>query len=159
MYSLLHFADVLARFFPGGIEGRCKDGPEAIKAGMEMLEESAVGFSVAGLMQEMLKRTANSCSIRFPSSDPGFGFPPPKLLKITYQMDDFILACTRPSYVQPVEEIRKRYLPSLIADWLARSSAFGFMEPTWENKIRRVSSQEEIGAQGLMQIRNLLNSN
>ena len=157
MYSLLHFVDVLARYFPGGIEGRCKDGPEAIKAGMEMLEQSDVGFSVAGLMQEMLRRTANSCSIRFPSSETGFGFEP-KPPKRIYQMDDFILACTRPSYVQPVDEIRRRYLPSLIADWLVRSSAFGFLEPTWENKTRRVQSPEEMGAQGLMQISSLLNS-
>ena len=50
MYSLLHFADVVARYFPGGNEGQWKDGPEAIKAGMEILKESVPGFPIAGIL-------------------------------------------------------------------------------------------------------------
>ena len=58
MYSLLHFADVIARYFPGGTEGLCKDGSNYIKAGMEIIEEYLSVFPVAELIQEMLRRTA-----------------------------------------------------------------------------------------------------
>ena len=141
---------------------------------MEMLEESVIGFSVARLMQEMLRRTANSCSIRFPATTEtteyaygaGSAYEDHLKPKKQYHMDDFIKACTRPSYVQPVEEIRQRFLPSLIVDWLARSSAFGFVDQSgWEGKggpmkVRRMSVVgEETGPpQALMQISNLLNS-
>jgi hypothetical protein len=157
MYSLLHFADVIARYFPGGTEGRCKDGPCSIKAGMEILEESLPSFPVAELMQEMLRRRAIACSIRFLENESGFRFPPLRPKK-TYQLDDFIHACTRPSYIQPVDEICQRFLPSLTVDWLAHSSTYGFMEPTWEKKNATDPSAEEIGAPGLMQISNLLNA-
>jgi hypothetical protein len=158
MYAVLHLTDVVARFFPGGVEGRCKDGPEAIKLGMEVLQESSLGFPVAGPMLEMLRRTANVCSIRIPMKAAQLegAFPLPKR---AYQMDDFIDVCTRPTYVQPVDEIHQRYLPSISVDWLAHGGAFGFLEPTPGARESRIPSAEEIGAQSLMQIRNLLNSN
>ena len=81
----------------------------------------------------------------------------PSKPKKTCQLVDFIYACTRPSYIQPVDKICQRFLPSLIVDWLAHSSTYGFMEPTWEKKNATDPPTEEIGAQGLIKISNLLN--
>jgi len=158
MFAVLHLADIIARFFPGGIEGRSKDGPEAIQFGMEALMQSRAGFPIAGPLQEMLRRTANECSIRLPRnlSEIMAAPTPPKQI---YRMDDLIDACTRPSYIQPVDAIHLRYLPSLSADWAAEGASLGFLEPGSGSRRLRVTSAEERGAQSLMQIRNLLNTN
>lgn len=156
MFSLLHLSDLVARFFPGGVEGRSKDGPEAIQFGIEALMQSRTGFPVAGPLQEMLRRTAKECSIRFPL-DELIAVPIP--LKSIYRIDDLIDACTRPSYIQPTNEIHTRYLPSISADWVGEGAALGFLDPGSEAKRLRIPSAEERGAQSLMQIRNLLNTN
>jgi hypothetical protein len=156
MYSILHLSDLVARFFPGGVEGGSKDGPNAIQFGIEALIQSRTGFPVAGPLQEMLRRTAQECSIRFPLNElMAIPIPP----KGVYRIDDLIDACTRPSYIQPVNEIHTRYLPSLSADWLAEGASFGFLEPGSGARRLRIPSAEERGAQSLMQIRNLLNTN
>lgn len=157
MSSLLHLTDVIIRFFPGGIEGRRKDGPEAVKSAFEMLEQSSLGFPIARPLKEMLRHTAISFSIRTPASqyEPERPNSPTKI----FDMDAFIDACTRPTYVQPVAEIRQKYSPSLSAEWLAHAGSFGFLEPGVGSRGSRVPSAEEVGAQSLMQIRNLLNSN
>ena len=159
MFAVLHLTDVLARFFPGGIEGGSKDGPEAIQIGMEVLTQSRSGFPVAGPLQEMLRKSANECAIRLPKNLTDLmAIPRPQ--KNLYKMDDLIDACTRPNYVQPVDEIRLRYLPSFAADWTVNASSFGFLEPNSSDRGgMRMPSAEERGAQSLMQIRNLLNTN
>jgi hypothetical protein len=154
MFTLLHLADLVARFFPGGIEGGSKDGPEAIQFGLEALTQSRTGFPVAGPLQDMLRKTANECSIRFPM-DEIVTAPRPRGI---YRIDDLIDACTRPSYTQPINQIHLRYLPSVSADWVAEGAALGFLEPGYGAKRLRIPSAEERGAQSLMQIRNLLNT-
>jgi hypothetical protein len=158
MFAVLHLADTIARFFPGGIEGGSKDGPDAIQFGMEALMQSRAGFPVADPLQEMLRRTTNECSIRLPKNlaDVAALARPPKAV---YRTDDFIDACTRPTYTQPVNEIQLRYLPSLSADWVAEAASFGLLESGSRARGLRVPSAEERGAQRLMEIRNLLNTN
>jgi hypothetical protein len=157
MFSILHLADVIARFFPGGIEGGSKDGPEAIQFGLETLMQSRSGFPVAGPLQEMLRRTATECSIRLPRNmvDLMLSPKPPKQI---YRMDDLIDACTRPTYTQPVVEIHSKYAPSFSADWVIDGVSFGFQEPVSGATRMRIPSAEERGAQSLMQISNLLNT-
>jgi hypothetical protein len=157
MFSILHLVDVIARFFPGGIEGGSKDGPEAIQFGLETLMQSRSGFPVAGSLQEMLRRTATECSIRLPRNmvDLMVSPRPPKQI---YRMDDLIDACTRPTYTQPVAEIHSKYAPSFSADWVIDGVSFGFQEPIFGATRLRIPSAEERGAQSLMQISNLLNT-
>jgi hypothetical protein len=157
MFSILHLVDVIARFFPGGIEGGSKDGPEAIQFGLETLMQSRSGFPVAGPLQEMLRRTATECSIRLPRNmvDLMVSPRPPKQI---YRMDDLIDACTRATYTQPVAEIHSKYGPSFSADWAIDGVFFGFQEPASGATRLRVPSAEERGAQSLMQISNLLNT-
>jgi hypothetical protein len=155
MFSILHLSDLVARFFPGGVEGGSKDGPEAIQFGIEALTQSRAGFPVAGPLQEMLRRSAKDCSIRFPMNDLMAAPIQPKGI---YRIDDMIDACTRSSYIQPINEIHLRYLPSICADWVAEGPVLGFQEPGSGARRLRVPSDEERGAQSLMQIRNLLNT-
>jgi hypothetical protein len=158
MFAILHLTDLVARFFPGGIEGGSKDGPEAIQFGLEALMQSRAGFPVAGPLQEMLRKSAKECSIRRPV-DPTDSMAAPALPRVIYRIDDLIDACTRPSYTQPIKEIHLRYLQSLSADWVVEGAALGFLEPGSGVRRLRIPSAEERGAQSLMQIRNLLNTN
>lgn len=161
MFAVLHISDMMARFFPTaaeGVEGSRKDGAQTIQFGLECLMQSHAGFPVAGMMQEMLRRTAIECSVRLPRNLPEL-MAYSHSTKQTYQMDDLMDACTRPTYVQPVAEIHKMYASSFILDWISAGPRFGFREPDPGARRLRIPSAEERGALSLMQIRNLLNSN
>jgi len=154
MFGLLHLTDVLVRFFSQGSEGSSKDGPGAVQLGLEVLMESRAGFPVAGPLQEMLRRCANNCHVRLPKNIAQLMESPRKTQ--AYTIDDLIDACTRPTFLQPVAEIHKRYIRSFTDDWATDG---GFLEPISSDRILRVPSAEERGAQSLMRIRNLLNTN
>lgn len=157
MFAVLHLSDTIARFFPGGIEGRSKDGPEAIQFGMEVLMQSGAGFPVAGPLQEMLRRSAEECSIRLPRNLTDLLISPKP--QQVYRIDDLIDACTRPTYTQPIDELIPKYVPSFSSDWAVEGASFGIHEPASGTRRLRVPSAEERGAQNLMHIRNLLNTN
>jgi hypothetical protein len=80
----------------------------------------------------------------------------PRRLKQVYRMDDLIDACTRPTYTQPVDEIHLRYLPSFSADWATEGTSFEFPKLGSGARWLGGPSAEERGAQGLIQIRDLL---
>jgi len=154
MFGLLHLTDVTTRFFSGGYDGSSKDGTSVVQFGLEALMESRAGFPVAGPLQEMLRRTATNAHVRLPINvDQLLGF---SRKKPAYTIDDLIDACTKPTYVQPIAEIHKRYSPSFSADWASDARP---LEPNPGYRRLRVPSAEERGAQSLMQIRNLLNTN
>lgn len=159
MFALLHLTDVIARFFPGGVEGSSKDGPAAIHFGVKALTQSLEGFAVAGPMAEMLRRTANECSIRLPRDrDVAIGASRRNNTSPVYFMDDLVDACTRPSYVQPVADILHLYSSTFNAEWATDGPSYGFQQPMASNRRPGGTTAEERGAQSLMQIRNLLNS-
>jgi hypothetical protein len=154
MFAILHLCDVIARFFPGKVNSSSKDGPEAIQFGMEGLMQSYAGFPVAGTFQELLKRTALDCSVPLPTNWVDLMTPsrPPKPI---YRADDFIDACTRLSYSQPIADIEIRLEPSFSTNWDAQSPSQGFKE--YSVKSLRRSDAEEQAAQHLMHISKLLN--
>lgn len=157
MFGVLHLTDVICRFFPNNVDGPSKDGSTAIQLGMEVLMQSWPGFPVAGPFQAMLRRTANECSVPLPKNIPGLLISP-RPPKQRYGIDDIIDACTRPSYVQPVGEIHNKYLASFSMEWASNGGSYGFLEPSSGKRLRGLSAEER-GAQSLMQIRNLLNTN
>jgi len=157
MFAVLHLSDVVARFFPGGMENGSKDGPEAIYFGIEVLMQSRAGFPVAGPLQEMLRKTANDCSIRLPRNLSKL-MPPLRPPQQRYRLDDLIDACTRPTYSQPVKEIHRRYDSSFSSEWASEGTSFGFLASASGPSRLKVPSAEERGAQSLMQIHNLLNT-
>ncbi len=158
MFAVLHLCHVVARFFPGRIDAESKDGPAAVQFGIEVLMQSRAGFPVAGTLQELLRRTANEYSVRLSSNtnDPmgASHYPGP-----IFRTDDFIDACTRPSYMQPISEIHAKFHSNFSIDWVAESLYFGFKESLFGDRSLRISDSEERAAQNLMQISNLLNTN
>jgi hypothetical protein len=166
MFSVLHLCDIVARFFPTKIDAVTKDGPEAIQFGLEAIMQSRAGFPIAGTFQELLRRTGVECNIRMPRNlddllAPPIRVPQPKPM---YRMDDFIDACTRPSYKQPVTDIQNSFAPNFVADWVSEGPSLGF-NATIDRGARslrgprRSDTEEERGAQNLMHISNLLNTN
>ncbi|PVH73256.1 hypothetical protein DL98DRAFT_431669 [Cadophora sp. DSE1049] len=159
MLASLQLTDIIARFFPEGAQGgSSKDGPEAIQFCMELLKESRAGFPVAGPLQEMLRRSAIECAILLPRNLDELMLSPKPPQKV-YGMDDFLGACTKPTYLQPVVEAHSKFSPSFSSDWIIEGPVYGFRESTTGARRLRFPSAEERGAQSLMQIRNLLNSN
>jgi len=159
MFSVLQICDVIARFFPAKIDAQTKDAVEAIQLGLEVLKESRYGYPIAGPLQELLKRSAVEYSVRLPANLDDIMAPPTQHSLLTYGLDDFIEACTRPSYRQPVSEIWAKYEPAFTAAWVSDGPALGFVEPEpGRRRLRSVRSAEERGATWLMQITNLLNT-
>lgn len=156
MFAVLHLCDVIARFFPGKVDSSTKDGPEAIQFGLEALTQSFDGFPIAGTLQELLKHTAIECSVPLPSNLADLMMPQ-RSLRLKYRIDDFIDACTRPSYLPPNAEIQARFESNFSADWHAQSPSQGFREPDPGSRSLRRSDAEQRAAQNLMQISNLLN--
>lgn len=156
MYSLIHFVDVIARHFPGGIEGYSTDGPQAIKLGIDILEESIHSAPVALIMQEMLRRTARSCSIRLSNIESQVDGTKPGSTK-RYVLDDIIRACTRPTFNQPLREIARRYTPTFASDWLAHRDTKSSSQLPWRDGDSNTPDGPEAGSHGFMHIRNLLN--
>ncbi|KAL3418448.1 Nitrogen assimilation transcription factor nit-4-like protein 2 [Phlyctema vagabunda] len=163
MFALLHVTDVIVRFFPYPSEifgASQKDGKQAIEICLRCLMDSHAGFPIAGPLQEMVRRTADECSVQFPENLAEL-IEPLTSPKQAYRIDDLLNACTRLSYTQPVTEIHQRYSPSLNLEWTAESGAFGFRTSNEQGRKLevRVYSVEGRGAQSLMYIHNLLNKN
>jgi hypothetical protein len=156
MFGLLHLCDVIARFFPARFEQNAKDGLGAIQFGLESLLESRSGFPIAGPLQELLRRSAIKCKTYLPQNM-DILMAPARSPHPVYKLDDLIDACARPSFVQPASEIRLRYSLSFTAEWATCQPTFGFSDEG--RRLGPARSEEERGAQNLMQIRNLLNLN
>jgi len=160
MFALLHLCDLIARFFPSRTDSHTKSGVDAIQFGMEALIQSSLGFQIAGPFQELLRRTAIECSIKLPQNTDDLMASQRLGQNHAYQMDDFIDACAKISYTQPINDILPKYSPRFSAEWAAEASALGFNDPNADSRRQRAThSEEERGAQNLMQIRNLINQN
>ncbi|KAI9742923.1 MAG: hypothetical protein M1818_003652 [Claussenomyces sp. TS43310] len=158
MFAALHLCDVIARSFSGKNDTNTKDGPEAIIFGLECLLQSHAGFHIAGPLQELLRRSAIEYSIRLtPDINDVMALPGPGQ-RAVYELDDFIDACTRASYIQPIFDIQAKYSPRIATEWATEAPACGFLEAQPDSaRPRATESEEERGAQNLMRIRNLLN--
>jgi hypothetical protein len=157
MFAVLHLCDVVARFFPGKVDGPSMSGPDAVQFGLEILMQSQASFPVAGPLQELLRRTSER-SVRLPRNvrELTSGPCPPNTV---YQMDDFIDACTRPTYIQPASDIHLKYTPTFSADWDLEGPLYGFIAPPPGERRLRAVSDEERGGRRLMEVRDLLNIN
>jgi hypothetical protein len=159
MFAVLHLCDVIARFFP---ERRSdafgKDGAEAVQFGLEVFMQAYEGFPVAGVFQELLKLSALECSVPLPENLADL-MTLSRASKQTYKVDDFIDACTRPSYLLPIDEIHARFDSTFSAEWDAQSPSQGFKALDAGRSSLRRSDAEEQAAENLMQISSLLNLN
>ena len=155
MFAALHLIDVAARFFPqaGGRSGEL--GLEAVEFGCRMLNECRDKYPVAGPFHEMLQRTAIECGISMPKplNQPVTANRPDDDM---FREDDLIDACTMHTYLQPVNEIHKKYCSSFCEDWITHETS-SFQSINFADG--GMKSIEERGARRVMEIRNLLNIN
>ncbi|KAH8804914.1 hypothetical protein F5884DRAFT_678291 [Xylogone sp. PMI_703] len=153
MFSILHLCDTIARYFPNRVDGTSRDGTEVIMCGIEALTQSKIGFTVAGPLQEMLGRTAVECAIPLPRRLDEL--MPSRLMGQAYGLDDMLDACCRPTYIQPSVKIINRFHSQFSTNWASEADSYGFTVFTAEGSNIRRSG---LGAQRLLNIRNLLNS-
>jgi hypothetical protein len=159
MFSMLHLCDVIARFFPEERDAMAMDGTRAISLGIETLEQSRRGFPIAAAFQELLRRTAIECSVPLPNAILSLIQPSSSSSSVSaYRHDDFLDACTWPSYVQPCEEILELLSDDFVREWSARAPGLGFQRTEQGARRLRRNDVEERAAQNLMQISSLLNS-
>lgn len=159
MFAILNTCHLIARFFPtkSTNDSAIKDGTAAVALGLETLQESYVGFSAAGVLQELLRRSAVGYTVRVPQSRI---LAPPRIACSTYSYDDFVDFCTRPNYLQPLWVARERFDKEFVQGWYSQGPKFGFKEPRpGQLNSREPQSESDRGAQVLMQIRNQPNSN
>lgn len=111
-FCLLHVCEALVRFSPSQ-----PPSSEVVRFCLASLKEAADGkggFLVCGPLQEMFRRTVESCGISMPEDIRDIMGP-----KTGYSSEDFLNACTRLSYKQPVEHVSTHTDPG-IADDFAR---------------------------------------
>lgn len=155
----MHFCEVIGRYFAGVPvrDGSSqKTASAALQIGLETLMMSRQGFPICGPMQELLKQTAITHNVRQPDNIQEL-MASHRQSKAEYKTDDFIDACTRPTYVQPASSIHAKYSPTFASDWALEARKYDSQMFEGPGIVR--SSEEERGAQNLMQIRNLLNMN
>jgi hypothetical protein len=156
MFAVLHFCDLIGQFFPEKANESVKDGPEAIQFGVEVLMESRLSFPIADTLQEVLRQIAVDHSIPLPvrlNTTPFLG-------QLAYSLNKIIDAFTLPSYTQPVCEIQAKFDPTFSANWIAEGPALRSRQViAASRRLRTLNSEEDRGAQNLMNISNLLNTN
>ncbi|KFY03935.1 hypothetical protein O988_01114 [Pseudogymnoascus sp. VKM F-3808] len=134
-----------------------KDGPEAIALGLEVLQDSYSGIPAAGVIREMLRRAAIGCATRLPRSMDQL-LAPPKTLRCTYSYEDFVALCTRPSYRQPLWDVREKFGKEFAEDWCAQCPEHGFNSPqAGRRRVSVLTDEPDKKACGPMQTDNLLN--
>lgn len=160
IFGILHLCDIIGKFFPTRISQGSKNGPEAVQFGLEALMHSRESFPIGGPLQDLLRRSAIEQSILLPSNVDTLMASPNSPGRV-YRLDEYIDACTQPSYAQPVFDISRKYdAESFASEWPTRGPALGFVRRNLEDQQKRDQrSAEERNAQNAMEIRSLLNKN
>ncbi|KAI9824068.1 MAG: hypothetical protein M1832_002136 [Thelocarpon impressellum] len=141
---LLHICDFLVRF---GGPGQAQS---AAVFCLESLRESRAGFAVCGPLQEMFRRTLVECGIALTNELGDLAGAD------TFCLDEMMDACTRLSYTQPIEQVRRRLAPTLAEEWEKELMKLGNASPgsmSSGSSGRRKDGDNE----KLMQIRSILN--
>ncbi|KAM3067486.1 hypothetical protein ACMFMG_011631 [Clarireedia jacksonii] len=150
MFAILHLTDVRMRFYT--------QGWPALKLAISILAQSHSGYPVTETFLQLLYKTAKDLMNPLPNDlEEDFHNALPNNSR--FLLADVLDAFTRPTYTQPVHVIQKRFSPTISAEWVALSPSFGFQSFAADPVSLRQPSEEERGAQHLMQIRNFLNIN
>lgn len=143
MLCLIHLSDFLVRFGPP------KMAQEAASFCLASLKESQVGYAVCGPLQELFRRTLVECGIPFTDELAKLTRPIP-----SFCLDEMMDACTRLSYVQPAEQIRRRLSPAISEDWDRELLRLRQSSPDSSSTSSRRNNADN---EKLMQIRSILN--
>lgn len=170
MFVVANLCDLVARYYPTKSSVSNKDGSEALILGLDILQESfasGTGFPVAGVLRELLRRAPDSYStpIKMPPSHSHLLPPPTKTQRqanatnSTYTYEEFMDACTRATYFQPLWGVREKFEDGLAGKWVEAAGSFGFrIGQSGDRPLRIVVGEPDRSANYLMQIKNLLNT-
>lgn len=106
-FCIIHLGDTLIRYSP-----KDPPAPDVVEFCLGLLQQSNVGFSINGPLQELFRRTAAECSVELPDN----------VEQLTgqlgnYGMDDILDACTRLDYKQPVDQSIRHIDDNVAEDW------------------------------------------
>ncbi|KAI9678246.1 MAG: hypothetical protein M1817_006191 [Caeruleum heppii] len=141
LMCLMHLADFIVRFGPPN------QAPEAARLCLTSLKEARVGFAVCGPLRAMFCRTLVDCGVLLPPSMADL------MISVSdYCLDELMEACTRLSYTQPIEHIRRRIVPTIEEDWYRE----------WQRGLAASSSTTSLSSRApnddkLMRIQSILN--
>ncbi|QSZ31836.1 hypothetical protein DSL72_001405 [Monilinia vaccinii-corymbosi] len=158
IFALLHLTEVLVSSFPDVDKEFGKDGVASIKLATDILSKSQSSFPVARVCMAMLQETTRKSLVPLPNElDDLFRR---RHRRSRFLLDDAINACANPTYLQPVEAIKKRFSPDLPSKWMVHAS-FGLPRIPYGAQMSRQPvqlSEEERGARDLLRILNLRNT-
>jgi hypothetical protein len=152
MFVVLHLVDVTVRLLPKSSFGPYKDSPEAVQLGIEILTQSRAGFPVAGYLEEGLRTAASEYSIPL-LADMEDAILTPNAPNQMYRRDNH-----RPSYVQPVENIHKRYISSFCAQWASEETSFSHIVSISSSQKVQHAFADETSERAPMKVDALLNT-
>lgn len=170
MFVVANLCDLIARYYPTKSSASDKDGSEALIFGLDVLQESFAsgsGFPVAGVLRELLRRAPASYStpIKMPPSHSNLLPQPTKTQRqanatsSTYTYEEFMDACTRATYFQPLWGVREKFEEGLAGKWVELAGSYGFrIGQSGDRALRVVVGEPDRSANYLMQIKNLLNN-
>lgn len=122
-FCILHLGDFLIRHSPA-------DPPatDVVVFCLEMLSKTSAGFAICGPLSALFRGTAKECGIPLPKDlDDRVGEPR------EYTIDDILDACTRLTYVQPIEQILRHMDRSVVDDWATE----------WQKQVVNPSEQHQ----------------
>jgi hypothetical protein len=158
MFVVLHLCDLVVRSFPSEINFPMKDRSETVRLGIRVFEQSR--FPIAGILQDVLYRTAIEQSIQLPrtsrhSKVSTFDFKPQ-----VFRMNKVIDACTRLEYAQPVSAIQSRIVLNVDQHLLKKMLDLEFKIINVKSiTVQNTRTEEESAIRRSMQVSNMLNIN
>ena len=144
-FCIVHLSDALIRFSPN-------DPPavDVVNFCLSMLQQARTGFPLCGPLQELFRQTAMECNVPLPENiDQMIG------LQGHYGMDDFLDACTRLDYKQPVDQSVRHVDSSIGDEWPA---AWEKIVNSPERPVSPESTRRTSTSERFLPIDSLLNS-
>ncbi|TGO80923.1 hypothetical protein BPOR_1523g00030 [Botrytis porri] len=127
VFAILNLTDVIVRFSPKINRELGKDDEEAVKLATEVLEQSLATFPVAAIFTEKFREITKKILFPWPSNLDDLLYH--KRSKSKSLLDGVIDACTRATYIQPINSIQKRFATGIQSNWSMLSSGLGFVGP------------------------------
>ncbi|KAL9100523.1 MAG: hypothetical protein Q9163_004112 [Psora crenata] len=111
-FCCVHLADAIIVHEPA-------IGPAVLEFVLKTLNQTKQGFPLCGPLQELLRQRGQTYNIPIPQDiEELLGSP------VHSNLDAILDACTRLTYMQPVERILSHFRPDISQDWPKRMSRF-----------------------------------
>lgn len=127
IFAILNLTDVIVQLSPKINIELGKDDEEAVKLATEVLEQSLLTFPVAAIFTEKFREITKKILFPWPRDLDNLLYH--KRSKSRSLLDGVIDACTRATYIQPIDSIQKRFATDIQSNWSILSSGLGFVGP------------------------------